>query len=353
MTLQTGAFTTENDVSAAPTNREEFDVSVIAIASNEHVDAELFVSMIDSIREVAHRENLRTEIIVVDDGIGGDFWRCIQILSQRVPNFRALRFRRTFGESVAVRIAVGYSRAPLVVTTTWYLQVAPDALIEVVKTLRNGADFVATRRTKRVDSAVARLQSWAFNRVTTRVTGVQLHDLNCSFRGFKRSIIDRINFHGDLFRFIPILAVSQGFRVEEVPVAHLAERGPSTFLNISLYLRRFLDIFGLFFLMKFTKKPLRFFGLSGFAMFMAGALIAAFAAVRKIVNDIGVLDRPELVLALFLMVLGPIVLSIGLIGEIIIFTQGAQTSDYCVDEVVEHDTRTSSRKDGEKLGAGR
>lgn len=130
-----------------------------------------------------------------------------------------------------------------------------------------------------------------FNAVTSRVTGVDLNDLNCSFRGFRRRVLDTLNFHGDLFRFVPILAVAQGFRVNEIPVTHMAERGPSTFLNINLYMRRFLDIFGLFFLMKFTKKPLRFFGLLGLMLFIAGFVIGLYPIIDKYVNDHGVLDK--------------------------------------------------------------
>lgn len=331
-------------IGEGPPDGDVPELAVIVIASNEQVDVKVYAEMIDALRAAAHKEGVKIEFIVIDDGVGADFWRATQLLARDVPSFKAMRFRRVFGPSVALRLAMERTRAPYIITTTWYLQVGPEAMFEVLKQLRAGVDVVATRRTRRVDSWIARAQSAAFNAVTSRVTGVHLNDLNCSFRGFRRRVLDTLNFHGDLFRFVPILAVAQGFRVEELPVTHMAERGPSTFLNINLYMRRFLDIFGLFFLMKFTKKPLRFFGLLGLMLFLAGFVIGLYPIIDKYVNDHGVLDKPETVVAIFLMVLGPIFLSIGLIGEIIIFTQGGQPNEYCVDEVLEHPSIDAAKK---------
>ncbi|MCB9831162.1 MAG: glycosyltransferase [Planctomycetes bacterium] len=312
----------------------EFDVSLVVVATNVEVDLESFGEMIDSFRRVFHENNLKAEFIVVDDGVGGPFFEALQALNREVPNFRVIRFRRTFGESVALRIATERARGEFILTNTWYVQVKPEAALDVIRRLRDGADFVAASRTPRIDSILARLQSWFFNVLTRWLTKVSFHDLNCSFRGFKKHVIDAIHFHGDLFRFVPVLAVGQGFRVEEIPVLHVAEKGPSTFLNVSLYIRRVLDVFSLFFLMKFIRKPLRFFGLTGLALFFVGSLLSGWVAYQKFFMNIGAVDRPALVLGVLFMVLGPILLSIGLIGEIIIFTQGKTLSDYHIGTIL-------------------
>lgn len=312
----------------------EFDVSLIVVATNVEVDIESFGEMIDAFRRVFHESNLKAEFIVIDDGIGGRFFEALQVLNQKIPNLRVIRFRRTFGESVVLRIATERARGEFIITNTWYVQVKPEASLEVIKRLRDGADFVTACRHPRIDSVVARGQSWFFNVLTKYLTKVSFRDLNCSFRGFRKHVIDSIHFHGDLFRFVPVLAVGQGFRVEEIEVLHVAEKGPSTFLNLSLYLRRFLDIFSLFFLLKFIRKPLRFFGLTGLGLFFFGSIMTGWVGYEKIIHKVGAVDRPLLVLGVLFMVLGPILLSIGLIGEIIIFTQGKTLADYHIGEIL-------------------
>lgn len=325
----------------------EFDVSLVIVATNVDVDIASFGEMVDAFRRVFHENNLKAEFIVVDDGVGGSFFEALQVLNREVPHFRVIRFRRTFGESVALRIATERARGEFILTNTWYIQVKAEAAIDVIKRLRDGADFVAASRTPRVDSLIARLQSWFFNRLTRWLTKVSFHDLNCSFRGFKKHVIDAIHFHGDLFRFVPVLAVGQGFRVEEIPVLHVAEKGPSTFLNISLYIRRVLDVFSLFFLLKFIRKPLRFFGLTGLSLFFIGSVLSGLVAYQKFFQDVGAVDRPALVLGVLFMVLGPILLSIGLIGEIIIFTQGKTLSDYHIGTILNGRERVEKTREDE------
>ena len=353
-----GTTITEAGSRAAPESADAValpDVSLVVVATNERVELPAFMAMIDAFRAVFHDAGLRAVFIIVDDGVGGEFWEAAQALCTTIPEFRAIRFRRTFGESVALRIAASRARAPIVITNTWYIQVRPEAAVEAVKLLRGGVDYVAARRTQRVDSALARLQSWGFNHLTKILTGVAFHDLNCSFRGFRRDVIETIHFHGDLFRFVPVLALGQGYRVQEMDVVHVAERGPSTFLNFSLYLRRFLDIFSLFFLLKFIRKPLRFFGLTGFFLFLIGAAIGIWLVLEKFfaergdgIRGVGMLDRPATIVSVLLMVLGSILLSIGLIGEIIIFTQGRQLSDYHIESVLSGASAEDEKRRGNR-----
>jgi hypothetical protein len=166
------------------------------------------------------------------------------------------------------------------------------------------------------------------------LTKADIRDLNCSFRAFRREVVHELSFHGDLFRFISILALQKGFRVIEIPVQHRREEGPSTFFSFGLIGRRLLDILSLFFLIKFTKKPLRFFGMVGLFFFLVGVAICGYMLYLKLHLGQGLVDKPALVVGVMLVVLGVIVGSIGLIGEIIIFLQGREFRDYHVDRVV-------------------
>ncbi len=310
-------------------------ISLLVIVSGPAPDIETFRAAMARWREELERLGKTYEVLVVDDGIGGAFANAALELRSHWQKIRFVQFRRHFGESVALDAAVEKARGKYLVTTTWYLQVDPRGLPMAVVRLEAGIEFVAGRRTPRVDGLGARLQSWLFNAYTRRLTNVSLHDLNCSFRAFRRDVADELHFHGDLYRFLSILAVQKGFRVEELSLPHLREEGRALLFHPGAWARRFLDILSLFFLMKFTHKPLRFFGLLGFAFFFVGLAISLWMLYVRIVKNQPLADKPLLVLGIFLIVLGFIVGSIGLIGEIIIFTQGRNLRDYHVDRVVE------------------
>ncbi len=318
-----------------------YDVTLVVLASDARPKIDLTTELISVYGSALEDLGKSYEIVFVDDGVGGDFLRYVERLCQERSNVRAIRFRRAFGESVGIASAVGLARGRYIVTTTWYQQVGVDAIRKALQLLdTNAHDYVAVRRDRRVDSAFARVQSWAFNAYTRMLTKTDLQDLNCSFRAFRREVVEELSFHGDLFRFIAVFAVQKGFRVIEIPVQHVREEGRSTLYTPGVYIRRLLDILSIFFLIKFTRKPLRFFGMVGSVFFVLGLIICATMLYFRFLADrrLGLADNPLLVLGVFLLVLGIIVGSIGLIGEIIIFLQGRELRDYHIERVITGET---------------
>lgn len=271
------------------------------------------------------------EILFIADGVGGETIQILADLEARHDNVVLIRFRQNFGESVALSAGFERARGRLLITFAPYLQVVPSCIRKVIESLDSGNDFVSAWRHPRVDPMLNRLQSNAFNWVTRTITGVPIHDLNCGLRGMKREVALDITFHGDLFRFLPILANKQGFKVAEVRVNHMTEMGKSGFFGFGAIVRRFLDILTLFFLVKFTRKPLRFFGLIGATLFIAGLLINIYMVVLKVRGE-SLSDRPLLLFGTLLLVLGFQTLSIGLLGEIIIYLHARKIREYVVDE---------------------
>lgn len=311
------------------------DVSLIVIASTDAPDLSLFRDMMATYRRELDALNRSYEVLVVDDGFGDPFLSEAKRIARDWKDVRIICFRRNFGESVALDAAVGLARGKYIVTSTWYLQVDPAGLRQAIDLLEGGTHFVAVRRDRRIDGAVSRAISWTFNAITRWLTKVKIYDLNCSFRAFHRSVNEDLSYHGDLFRFLSVLAVRKGFRVKEIPLRHVREMGPSTILRPGLFLRRILDIFTLFFLIKFTRKPLRFFGLVGMGFLVGGFAVSLWVTYQRIFLGEALADRPMLILGIFLIVLGIIVASIGLIGEIIIFTNGRELRDYHIDAIIE------------------
>src|SRR5690606_23608397 len=166
------------------------------------------------------------------------------------------------------------------------------------------------------------------------VTRENFTDLGCGARAFKRSVADEIPIYGDQHRFIPLLALRRGFRVAEVQVRQ-SERdrydkgyGPRT------YLRRLLDIFTVVFLVRFTKKPLRFFGMIGSVMFLLGAVFLTYVVLERAFLGVSLADRPALLLSSLLVVLGLQIFALGLLGELIIFTHARDLKEYTIEKIV-------------------
>jgi glycosyltransferase involved in cell wall biosynthesis len=313
-----------------PAPAPTLDVSVVIPVARDHGDLE---SLVESFAAEFKRLGLTWEVVFIEDGVGGTLLELLRDLKSRHAEVQVIRFRQSFGESVALSVGLKRARGELLLTYASYLQIVPSELGKIVSALREGGyDFVSAWRHPRVDAWPNRLQSTFFNWMTRRITGVPFHDLNCALRGMRRRVAGEISFHGDLFRFLPILAHKQGFKTTEIQVRHMAERGKSGFFGFGVYLRRLLDVLALFFLVKFTKKPLRFFGLIGGAFFLMGLAISLWLTVDKVFGSGEALrDRPLLLLGSLLLVLGIQTLSIGLLGEIIIFTHARKLKDYTVD----------------------
>jgi hypothetical protein len=166
------------------------------------------------------------------------------------------------------------------------------------------------------------------------MTGNVYNDIGCSVRFFRRKILDEINLYGDLHRFLPILANKQGFKVKEIDIRQSSRDKHTRTYAVGIYLRRMIDLFTVFFLVKFTKKPLRFFGLTGTTILLTGLSISLYLIISRIFFDVGLSDRPLFLIGILFVVLGLQIFAIGLIGEILIFTHAKEIKEYNIDEII-------------------
>jgi glycosyltransferase involved in cell wall biosynthesis len=246
----------------------------------------------------------------------------------------------SFGESAALTLGIERARGERILTLASYFQVDPSGLAAALAALDGGdggdggADMVVGRRHPRIDSSFNRFQSQMFHHLVGRLTGTRFHDISCGFKLMRRRVGRELNLYGGLHRFIPLLALSRGFSVVEVPLPQRDEDRGTRYHGTGAYLGRMLDILTVFFLTKFTRTPLRFFGLLGAGLFGFGFLVDLIAAVQKVFFGTGLADRPLLLLGVLLMVLGVQTLSLGLIGEIIIFTHARNIREYQVAEII-------------------
>ena len=239
------------------------------------------------------------------------------------------------GESIALSSGVAKASGELVVNAPPYLQIEPADVVDVVKALEAGADCVATWRDRRVDPWLNQMQSHLFNRFLRLIMKTPFHDLNSGTRGFRRQVLEEVAVYGELYRFLPVLAARQGFRVVEVRVRHREEMGRLGFYGVGVYLRRLLDIVAITFLTRFTQRPLRFFGYLGFTAGILGVLMTALPLYCKIFLNESLAERPLFVLGAILAAFGVQLIGFGLVGEIIIFTQAPNLRDYKVGEEID------------------
>ena len=276
------------------------------------------------------------EVIFVLDG--PDFpqaERQLRALQATGSAVRVYRLNRAFGEAAALQAAAAHARGRTILTLGPYFQFAPGAIAKILDTLNGGYDLVVARRYPRIDAWLNRLQSRAFHLLTNWLTGVRLWDMTCGVRAMKAEVLRAIPLYGELHLFVPLLAHKQGFRIKEVPLAQNPADVGLRVYRPGLYLRRLLDILTVFFLFNFTRKPLRFFGVAGAGLFGGGFLITGYLATLRLLHMTGLADRPLLVLGVLLMAVGFQTASLGLIGEIIVFTHANKNEDYVIETILE------------------
>lgn len=252
-------------------------------------------------------------------------------LARENPSVRILRFAREFGETAALRLGIEKSRGELVLTLPAYFQVQPVGVGLLLDAVGSGADMAVASRSPRLDSWLNRMQSRAFHSIIGGVSEHRFHDMACGVRVVRRAVAQALPLYGDLHRFIPALALREGYRVDEVPVPQHPSDARTRVYGPGVYLRRLLDIAAFFFLAKFTEKPLRFFGLVGSLFLAAGTALSLFLLVERF-QGVGIANRPALLLAVLLLALGVQLMGLGLVGEIIVHLRAPHRREYRVRE---------------------
>lgn len=232
---------------------------------------------------------------------------------------RILRVGRTAGDTALLRVGAEKASYDVLLTLPAYPRIEAAGIRAVVEPVLQGAAMSVARRWPRRDSALNRLQNRVFHILVGAATGGRaIRDVACGVRAIRRHVFDSLPTYGDFHRFLPLFALRSGYEVTEVKAPQHAEDWQPRIYAPWVYVRRILDLFGLYFLMRFTEKPLRFFGLVGGGSFLIGSVILVVLAVQRVQGE-PIADRPMLLLGVLLMVLGVQAVALGLVGEIIVY----------------------------------
>ena len=281
--------------------------------------------------------NLNYEFIYVVDGLLASVIDELNKLYKLGERIKVIKLGKWFGDATALQVGFEQSSGELILTLPSYKQVDEKDIPKLIQAVNN-KDMIVSWRWPRLDGILNNLQSRVFNKVIKWIVGSDFHDLKCGVRLFKREVLEKIYMYGDQDRFLPLIASKYGFKVEEVKVTQAKKDAVQKFYPFANYIARFLELISIFFLVKFTKKPIRFFGSTGLITFAIGFILAIILFIERAFLGVALADRPIVLVSILLMIFGIQSFAIGLVGELIIFTHAKDIKDYIIETVIDYET---------------
>ncbi len=267
-------------------------------------------------RVVSALDGLDYELVLVNDGSRDATPRILDELAEADERVRVVHLSRNFGHQAALTAGLEHAAGDVVVTIDGDLQDDPAEIPRLLAKLDEGFDLVSGWKSRRRDAFSRRLFSRLFNAVTSRVSGLRLHDINCGLKAYRAEVVRGLNLYGELHRFIPVLAHDAGYRVAELPVHHRPRAHGRSRYGPERYLRAFLDLLTVSFMGRYRHRPLHLFGGLGMLVGFVGFLLLAYLTVLKLTGE-AIGHRPLLTLGVLLVVVGLQLVSLGLIGEML------------------------------------
>jgi glycosyltransferase involved in cell wall biosynthesis len=316
------------------------DISVVVPLYDE---VESLPELTSWIRRVMDENNFSYEIILVDDGSKDGSWEMIRTLSENNRNIRGIKFRRNYGKSAALNTGFEAVQGDVVITMDADLQDSPDEIPELYRRITEEKyDLISGWKAKRYDPLSKTIPTKLFNAATRKMSGIDnLHDFNCGLKAYRKAVVKNIEVYGEMHRYIPVIAKWAGFtKIGEQIVEHRARKYGTTKFGMSRFVNGFLDLLSIFFVGKFGKRPMHFFGAMGTISFFTGLVIAFWLIFDKI-YDIEqhikvpreVTAQPLFYIALVAIILGSQLFLTGFVAELVA-RSASERNKYQVEEVI-------------------
>jgi glycosyltransferase involved in cell wall biosynthesis len=298
------------------------DISVVIPLFNEEESLPELCSWID---KVMKENNFSYEVLLMDDGSKDKSWKVIEKLSSENPNLKGTKFRRNYGKSAALNVAFSKVKGDVVITMDADLQDSPDEIPELYSMImKDGFDLVSGWKQKRYDPITKTLPTKLFNWAARKASGIYLHDFNCGLKSYKNTVVKSVEVHGEMHRYIPVMAKWSGFNnIGEKVVEHQSRKYGVTKFGMERFVNGFLDLMTITFISRFGKKPMHIFGVIGSLMFLLGLGLFAYIGGYKVYamfSDIqadNIANMSGFYIALSSMVIGVQLFLAGFIAELI------------------------------------
>jgi len=298
------------------------DISIIIPLFNEE---ESLPELCSWIEKVMNKNNYSYEVLLIDDGSKDKSWSVIENISSKNSNIKGIKFRRNYGKSAALNIGFQKALGNVVITLDADLQDSPDEIPALYdKIMKEGYDLVSGWKQKRYDPLSKTIPTKLFNWAARKASGIYLHDFNCGLKSYKNNVVKSVEVHGEMHRYIPVLAKWAGFeKITEQVVEHQSRKYGETKFGLERFVNGFLDLLTITFVTRFGKKPMHFFGVVGTIMFILGFGIFGFIVIEKlnaIINNVAaknIADMSIFYIALTSMIIGVQLFLAGFISEMI------------------------------------
>lgn len=315
------------------------NISIIIPLYNE---AESLPVLHDWIVRVMQEHQYTYEILFINDGSTDSSWQVIKQLRESNSNVRGINFRRNYGKSAALYCGFDAAQGDVVITMDADLQDSPDEIPELYKMITEDEfDLVSGWKQKRYDNKLTKnIPSKLFNATARWVTGIQLHDMNCGLKAYRQEVVKNIEVFSEMHRYIPYLAKNAGFtKIGEKVVQHRKREFGISKFGLNRFVNGYLDLLTLWFLNKFGKQPMHFFGLVGSVMFILGFIAIVIVGGMKLhalshgVSAMLVANNPYFHLSILMMILGCMLFLAGFLGELII-RNSSERNNYLIKEKI-------------------
>ena len=302
------------------------EISIVVPLFNERENLAILYEQLSRVLEEVGKPY---EILFVDDGSTDGSLEELRRIRQESPQVRLFSFRRNLGKSLALALGFQEARGRVIITLDADLQDDPIEIPRFLDMLARGYDLVSGWRRSRQDPGLKKFLSRIFNWVTSRISGLPLHDFNCGFKAYRCEAVKHLILYGSLHRYIPVLLHWAGFRVGEIPVRHHRRRFGHSKFGVARLWQGFFDLLVAIFLNRFTSHPLHLFGWLGLGTLLAGLGISAYLSVLWCLGRGPIGTRPLFTLGILLIIVGIQFISLGLLAEVIVYfhVQGDQKNN--------------------------
>ncbi len=226
-----------------------------------------------AISDVVARMGCSAEMVYVDDGSRDRSYARLLKLRAGDPRIRIVKFRANFGQTPALAAGFEEARGAVVVTLDADLQNDPADVPRLLAELDRGFEVVSGwRKDRREPWLSRRLPSQIANWIIARLTGLPLHDSGCTLKAYRTAVVKNLPIYADAHRFLPAIASIRGARVSEIPVSHRPRHGGRSKYGIGRTSRVLFDLLKVRVLVRFSPRPLQWFGLGSLPAFALGFL---------------------------------------------------------------------------------
>lgn len=299
------------------------DISIVVPLYNED---ESLPELTSWIAKVMAENNFSYEILFVDDGSTDNSWSVIEDLKIQFDAVKGIKFRRNYGKSAALNVAFEAAQGDVVITMDADLQDSPDEIPELFRRIKEEKlDIISGWKKKRYDPITKTIPTKLFNAATRKMSGIQLNDFNCGLKAYRHDVVKTIEVYGEMHRYIPVIAKWAGFKkIGEQVVEHRARKYGVTKFGLSRFINGFLDLLSIFFVGKFGKRPMHFFGSLGVFSFLLGTFMALWLIGEKLYHIAmlipykrDVTEQPLFYISLVAIILGSQLFLTGFVAELV------------------------------------